>query len=195
LVAHFVQVARGRGRTGFGNAGAVRKLFEQVTEAASLRLKQQPDLRVLKTIDVIGEDPTKNERLQEALAKLHRFDGLKKVKEAINELVETAVENYKLELSGKEVFGDGVDDDEDGGGVGEGSAGARKDSRQKYQVLALNRLFLGNPGTGKSSIADIYGTILKELKYLTDGRVVSKKASDFIGSEVGASQKKTREII
>jgi SpoVK/Ycf46/Vps4 family AAA+-type ATPase len=136
--------------------------------------------------------------LKEALDELNAFDGLEKVKEAIDELVKTAENNYKLELDGRELHADDDDDDDGGGGGGRNNAGIGAGGaagKGVYQKVALNRLFLGNPGTGKTSIAKIYGKILKELKYLTDGSVESKVASDFVGSEVGGSQKKTREII
>ena len=54
--------------------------------------------------------------------------------------------------------------------------------------LSLNRLFLGNPGTGKTSCARLYGSILGQLGLLSKGDVILKNASDFIGSVLGASE-------
>jgi adenylate kinase family enzyme len=61
--------------------------------------------------------------------------------------------------------------------------------------VPLNRLFLGNPGTGKTTIAKIYGRILKALNFLEKGDVVFKSASDFLGSAIGESERKTAAIL
>ncbi len=66
---------------------------------------------------------------------------------------------------------------------------------ENVDSLALNRLFLGNPGTGKTTVAGIYGQVLKALRMLSNGEVVKKTASDFVGTYVGESQSKTRAII
>lgn len=53
-------------------------------------------------------------------------------------------------------------------------------------------MFLGNPGTGKTTIAKIYGMILKALHYLSDGTVELKVASDFVGNAEGVSKSQTK---
>eukprot|EP00923_Selenidium_pygospionis_P036010 GHVN01063215.1.p1 GENE.GHVN01063215.1~~GHVN01063215.1.p1 ORF type:complete len:1066 (-),score=220.89 GHVN01063215.1:261-3056(-) len=45
--------------------------------------------------------------------------------------------------------------------------------------VSVNRLFLGNPGTGKSKCAEVYGKMLKQCGVLSSGEVVVKRASDF----------------
>ena len=54
---------------------------------------------------------------------------------------------------------------------------------------------IGNPGTGKTTVAGHYGKLLKALRLLTKGDVIAKTASDFVGSAVGESQKKTQAIL
>jgi DNA replication protein DnaC len=62
-------------------------------------------------------------------------------------------------------------------------------------MLPLNRLFLGNPGTGKTSIAKVYGRILKGLGYLSDGSVEVRTPSDLIASAVGGTEEKTAALL
>ena len=50
-------------------------------------------------------------------------------------------------------------------------------------------------GTGKTTVAKIYGRILQSLNLLSNGDVVYKTASDFKGNSVGASESKTRSIL
>ena len=49
--------------------------------------------------------------------------------------------------------------------------------------------------TGKTTGARLYGKLLKELSLLSDGSVVVKTASDFVGSHVGESASKTNFIL
>ena len=62
-------------------------------------------------------------------------------------------------------------------------------------AVSLNRLFLGNPGTGKTTIALLYGRILAALGLISKGGVIDTKASDFKGNFVGESEKKTNAIL
>jgi adenylate kinase family enzyme len=61
--------------------------------------------------------------------------------------------------------------------------------------IFLNRMFLGNPGTGKTTCSKLYGQILKHLGFFSNGAVVSKTASDFVGAVVGESQQNTSQIV
>ena len=66
---------------------------------------------------------------------------------------------------------------------------------EPLHMLPLNRLFLGNPGTGKTSIAKVYGRILKGLGYLSDGSVEVRTPSDLIVSAVGGTEEKTAALL
>jgi hypothetical protein len=48
---------------------------------------------------------------------------------------------------------------------------------------------------GKTTCAKLYGKLLRELGFLSNGEVVSKTASDFVGSVIGESQNRTTQIL
>ena len=50
-------------------------------------------------------------------------------------------------------------------------------------------------GTGKTTCAKLYGRLLKELGFLSNGSVVMKSANDFVGQFIGESQNKTSQIL
>ncbi|KZT25319.1 P-loop containing nucleoside triphosphate hydrolase protein [Neolentinus lepideus HHB14362 ss-1] len=61
--------------------------------------------------------------------------------------------------------------------------------------VSLNRVFLGSPGTGKTTVAQLYGAILAEIGLLSNGEVVVKNPTDFIGGAVGKSGNRTKAIL
>ncbi|GLD99445.1 hypothetical protein PINS_up008164 [Pythium insidiosum] len=159
------RLARGAGRKGFGNARAARQLFERATAEAMAREDFNGETNI-QAVDVIGERPTKNLKLQQTLVELDSKIGWQRIKERVRELVDLCDANYNRELNGVDVV-----------------------------PMMLNRLFLGNPGTGKTTCAAIYGRVLKHLGFLSNGDVVKKTASDFVGQYIGQGQTKTNAIL
>ncbi|KAJ5633374.1 hypothetical protein N7490_009713 [Penicillium lividum] len=92
--------------------------------------------------------------------------GLTEVKKTVESLIETIQNNHRREKAEQPVIG-----------------------------YSLNKVFLGNPGTGKTSVAKLYGQILMDIGLLWNGEVVVKNPSDFIGSVIGESEKNTKAIL
>ncbi|KAI9096945.1 hypothetical protein DFS34DRAFT_128949 [Phlyctochytrium arcticum] len=152
-------------RKGFGNARAVRQRLEDACKKAMAR-EDFDGIMEITLEDAVGESPNKNPKLQSILEEFERKTGWKSIKETVAQLVTVCEENYNRELAGKEPV-----------------------------AIFLNRLFLGNPGTGKTTCAKLYGRLLKQLGFLSQGDVIFKTASDFTGAHVGESQAKTNALI
>ncbi len=131
------RIARGRNCKGFANARTVRTLAENSIKDSTLR-QGNGAVAVIKIIDCLGQrpDPQSIPELRSALEQLQRMTGLEEkrnqdgsvekrsvgvpVKKAVQNLLSTAQANYDRELRG-----------------------------EKTLDVALNRLFIGNPGTGE----------------------------------------------
>ncbi|KAI9888232.1 MAG: hypothetical protein M1814_000943 [Vezdaea aestivalis] len=166
------RLGQGRGREGFGNARALENILAKVSERQSSRLKEerknglQPDDFLYKKEDIIGPDPSTAIVDSAAWKELQTLIGLATVKESIQGLVDRIQLNYKRELEEKTVV-----------------------------EVSLNRVFLGSPGTGKTSVGKLYGQILVDLGLLSNGEVVIKNPADFVGSVLGESEKNTKAIL
>lgn len=114
----------------------------------------------------MGPSPLKNPKLQDILNEIDEKIGWTSIKESVKQMLNICEKNYEKQLKG-----------------------------QKTMPFMLNRVFIGNPGTGKTTCAELYGRLLKELDILSIGEVVMAAASDLVGSHVGESQKKTNAMI
>jgi SpoVK/Ycf46/Vps4 family AAA+-type ATPase len=56
-------------------------------------------------------------------------------------------------------------------------------------------LFLGNPGTGKTSVAKLIGTMFHEMGLLSKGHTVEANRSMLIGEYIGQTEIRTNEAI
>jgi SpoVK/Ycf46/Vps4 family AAA+-type ATPase len=63
------------------------------------------------------------------------------------------------------------------------------------EVFDLNMVFLGNPGTGKTTVARLYGQILKAIKVLPSGHLLETSSADLVGRYEGETPFKTRAKI
>ena len=183
------RLGRGRGKEGFGNARALHNMFTGISERQATRLTEErkagtiPDDFLFTKQDIIGPDPSKAVLKSVAWKKLHALTGLGEVKRSIQNLFDLIAANYKRELAEKQLI-----------------------------QMSFNRVFLGNPGTGKTTVAKLYGQILADLGLLSNGEgelvhalfvepspnlysVVLKNPSDFVGSVLGESGRNTKAIL
>jgi hypothetical protein len=159
------RVGRGRGKEGFGNARAVEIALDRISRRQADRIRRErksgmnPNDLFFTKEDLIGPEPGEALAKCEAWKKLQGLCGLAAVKQAVQSLVDSIQQNYQREL----------------------------DEQPPIQY-SLNKVFLGNPGTGKTTVAKLYGEILVALGSLSKGEVVAKNPSDFVGAFLGQSE-------
>ncbi|KAL6887987.1 P-loop containing nucleoside triphosphate hydrolase protein [Trichoderma evansii] len=158
------RLARSRGKKGFGNARAVENILSKIWERQAKRLSKRKNLTDKEVFtftkeDILGPNPTDVRLTSLAWTKLQQLTGLEEVKKSINNMFEALEMNYRREMAEKAPLS-----------------------------FSLNRIFVGSPGTGKTTVAKLYGQILVDLGFLSNGE-------DFIGEAVGKSEAQTKAIL
>jgi Holliday junction resolvasome RuvABC ATP-dependent DNA helicase subunit len=59
----------------------------------------------------------------------------------------------------------------------------------------MHMAFLGNPGTGKTTVAELMGEVLRDIGALKKGHVVSKAPEDFMKGTDDATSRQTEEFV
>ena len=103
--------------------------------------------------------------MDEVFSSLNELVGLEKVKKVLYELVDV----IKL----KEKAGNDL----------------------KIKDLNLHMVFLGNPGTGKTTIARLISDILYNLHYIKENKLVEVSVKDLVAEYVGQTAPKTNAVI
>lgn len=112
--------------------------------------------------------PKEGADIQRWLKSLDTLVGLQSVKQRMKELAYVQIDRKKRAEAGK-----GAD----------------------AQPLSLHMVFRGNPGTGKTTVAQLLGTLYANLGLLEKGHLVEAKANDLIGPYVGWTQKQVMKKI
>lgn len=151
----------------FGNARVVRNIFNKAIERHNSNLvNMTPDEvtqkgAVLEWNEIVDPDEMKDISVEDIMAELEAFVGMASVKKAVKELAnEMAYNKKRLEL-----------------GVGNAS------------LTPVNIVLTGNPGTGKTSVARIFGKLFKAIGVIPSDRVVEKERKDIVGQYVNESDK------
>lgn len=71
----------------------------------------------------------------------------------------------------------------------------RQEQGLENTSLTLHSLFLGNPGTGKTTVARLLGKLLYEKGIIRSDKFVETSRSDLVGEYIGHTAKQTRVVL
>ena len=60
---------------------------------------------------------------------------------------------------------------------------------------SMHMAFLGNPGTGKTTVARLFAKVLNEMNFLQSEKIVEVDRSGLVGEFVGHTEKKTNDVV
>ncbi|EPE32899.1 P-loop containing nucleoside triphosphate hydrolase [Glarea lozoyensis ATCC 20868] len=166
------RLAGSRGTDGFGNGSAVKSALAKVLERQADRIREarlnneEPDDFFLTKEDLIGPPPKDALATSKAWAELCEMVGIEEIISAIRSLAYQAGLNYQRELQ-----------------------------KQPPMQVSLNRLFLGPPGTGKTTVGKLYAQVLADLGLLSSSEIMVRNPSDLIGKWIGWSEDATKSVL
>lgn len=151
----------------FGNAREVRILYNRAVERHNKRLAEMDDeeyracCSVLTRLDIEGDEAVQEMSPDDIMKEMDDFVGMESVKNFIRSLaVEMQFYRDRREKAG---------------------GGAR--------MPAVNIILTGNPGTGKTSVARVFGKLFKAMGVTASDKVVEKSRKDIVGEYSNTADK------
>ncbi len=162
----------------FGNGRTARKVFEEMLGRQAYRLADEPnaghvaltrlmpaDLGPLPGSSVgAGAGRVDEERIEQLLGTLRGLVGLDEVKAEVSDMVDLLA-----------------------------SARRRQAAGLPAPSVSRHLIFAGPPGTGKTTVARLYGSLLAALGVLAQGQVTEVARADLVGEYVGHTARRTTE--